>query len=357
MKKILLHCSVNWNTSNFGDVLFAYMLLKRLTDKGIEASFYDVSDYVDHYLYEVCKLPRYNVTMLDADGVVYFAGGYFGEQKRPPFNRSYFRRHQIHYSRFMSFGEKALRMGKPIGIFGIGAGDYLWRPSEEIVKNVCNKAACITTRDIESTEYLQSIGVNRDIKTCSDVAQTITMEELSPDEKMRFDPQSSYVFLHINTRLKLTKLFSKGIRSLVKNNDNIKVIIGSDGCGDNAEATALAGKILGVDKVINYTYTTPDNLCFVLSKCDLVLTYKLHVGIITCTLGKSVIAISKHEKVKRYYKQIGESGRQIDYKNANTSQISDLAFKYYKKDVVLNDDIKALASENWNMLDNYIDSL
>lgn len=75
MKKVMIHCSTNDGSSNFGDVLFAKMILDYLGKKGFEAAFYDLSPYFEEYLYKKLGFPRHQFNLKDADAALYFGGG------------------------------------------------------------------------------------------------------------------------------------------------------------------------------------------------------------------------------------------------------------------------------------------
>lgn len=351
-KKIIIHCSTNAGTSNFGDVIFSEMVLRHLQDRGYEASFYDISDYLGNYLYGMKDLQREVVTLQEADGAIYFAGGYFGEKKNERIDRSI-----RHYRRFMRFGKLVLKYHKPLAIIGIGAGPALWYPSQRIVSKVCNVASILTTRDNESADYLKSIGVSSIIRVCSDVAQTYSLPMGQQIKGVSVDESVEYIFLHTNYQQDVSALFARSIKSYISNHPNIKVIVGADNVVNIHEAARVAKNILGDEKVLVYTYSEPDDLCALLNRCNLILTYKLHVGIISATLGKSVIAVSKHEKIQRYYNQIGEHDRCMDFVGCTPELLERKVASYYGKGISLSQKIIDQAYENWQLLDDFLVSL
>ena len=81
----------------------------------------------------------------------------------------------------------------------------------------------------------------------------------------------------------------------------------------------------------------------------------MHVGILSATFGKSVIAIAKHEKIKRYYKQIGEMGRCIKFEDCTPNHINEMIDRFYNKTVNLSEEILRLADLNWKVLDEFIE--
>ena len=348
-KKIMVHCSTNGGSSNFGDVLFAKMILGYLLDKGYEVAFYDLSTYFRDYLYKQQGFPEYKFNLKEADAALYFGGGYFGERKC----ESIFQ-HIYHYRRFMQYGKKILDYNIKTAVIGIGAGNYLWGPSATVVKKICEKALYVSTRDCESTEFLNRIGVSRYIETCSDIAQTINKKELNITERMSLNPKRKYIYLHIGYQMDIAQLFAKGIKPFLDKNPNVDVILGADSVLKIDKTTAYIQDYLGHNRTIFYNYTTPDNLCWILSQCNLVITYKLHVGILTAALSKSVIAFPKHEKVKRYYHQIGEPDRILDFESTSPQDITRMAEKFLDKNLILNNHIRELAQKNWVVLNKFL---
>lgn len=351
-KKIMIHCSTNNGSSNFGDVLFAKMVLKYITDAGFEAAFYDLSDYFSDYLYNKQGLPQYRFSLKDADAALYFGGGYFGERKSDNIYQ-----HLIHYRRFMRFGSKALNLKKQIAVIGIGAGEYLWKPSKQVVKKVCEQATFVTTRDSESTKYLKTIGISHRIETCTDIAQTLKKDNLIVNETMQFNPKKQYIYAHVSYKMDVAKLFAEGVKPFLESNPDVKVIIGADSILDINRAVDYMRSYLGHDRTIGYVYTTPDNLCWVLSQCSLVITYKLHVGIISATLSRSVIAFPKHEKVKRYYRQIGESNRLMNFEDATPCDVTRMIEEFWNKNIVLDSNTLELAEKNWIFLNSFLEQI
>ena len=98
---------------------------------------------------------------------------------------------------------------------------------------------------------------------------------------------------------------------------------------------------------VGYKYSTSHDLVSLLNECDLVITTKLHVGILSASLGKSVLAFPTHrEKVERYYKQIGESGRCLSLKKVNYDIVFNMLENYHDKKIVLSNEILKKAMKN-----------
>ena len=351
-KKILVHMSTNGNTSNFGDVVFADMILRYLSQKGYSVSFYELSTYVENYLYDIKRLPHDRFSMDKADGLVYFAGGYFGEPKGIRYDS-----HYRHYKRFMPFGKEAVKKNKKLAVIGIGGGPYLWLPSRKVVKRVCDHSSCITSRDEETAAYLKKLCPKAPVVVTTDIAQALDPSTLKTDEKLKLSPDNKYVYIHMSYKRDVGQKFAEALKPFLDNHPEVKVIAGADSLVNFSDSLEDVRGILGADNVIHYTYTTPDNLISILRQCDLIITYKLHVGIFSAALGKSVIAFAKHEKIPRYYRQINETGRCMMFDSASARDITVLIEQYFSKGIVLSDEIRRAASENWKVLDRFLDEL
>lgn len=351
-KKILVHCCTNWNTSNFGDVLFAEMIVRYLLDAGFEAALYDPSPFVCDYLYKERGLERYAFGMRAADACLYFAGGYFGEHKKDKLARRL-----IHFKRFMPFGIKAGLLRKKISVIGVGAGEHLWLPSRLTVKSVCKRSFVVTVRDAESAAYLRSIGVKREIAVCSDIAQTIDPADYCREKPAFLREGKEYYFLHTDNRADLARLYAEGLKEHFAAHGNAVAVVGNDYKMNIDRAYAEAKEILGEDRVIRCDYVYPDGLCAVLSACKTVLTYKLHVGIIASALGASVLSFWQHEKIPRYYAQIGQPGRCIALAGARPEEVAAQVARYAGEPVVLPAEVMASAKRNWEELDRYLQTV
>jgi len=85
---------------------------------------------------------------------------------------------------------------------------------------------------------------------------------------------------------------------------------------------------------------------------DLIITPKLHVGIVGAALGKSVLSFPYHiHKIKRYYRQIGEEDRCVLLKDITESVAYDKLIKYCSIPITVNDSFRDLAQKNLNALE------
>ena len=112
------------------------------------------------------------------------------------------------------------------------------------------------------------------------------------------------------------------------------------------------------NNVILNTYSNPVSLCGVLDECSVIVTTKLHVGIVGAHLGKSVISFSGHtSKIKRLYEQLGLDDRSIPLNTLNTESGLSMLEKYYDKPITVDKEIIDSAKNNFKILNDFIDTI
>ena len=117
-------------------------------------------------------------------------------------------------------------------------------------------------------------------------------------------------------------------------------------------------KAIKCSTVYNYQYTSAWQLCSLLNRCDLIITAKLHVGIVGSSLGKSCISFPIHAyKTKRFYEQINEDGRCIMLDRANKEVVYQQLLTYYQRPILIPQNLRRLAAENLHIIDQVISSI
>ncbi len=350
--KVIIHGSVF--TDNFGDVLFADLFYSRMKEKGIDAFFLEdkkigISDFSRKEIGYTKKCTVRDI--LSADALVMISGGYLGEDK---VSRKNTITRWIKYILPVRFFQL---LGKKVYFIGVGGGplySYFLRKS---CVNALNKAAYISVRDQETYRYFMMYGVKKHMVLTSDTAQVIT-KEYCIDSYAGFNQQSQkHLFLHYVDNKDVDEMFVHTIipalnRFLFKHSE-YSVVVGTDVCVDKSKIqNSKTYKALVSDNKEIYCYCGIKQLCAEISQMDVVITPKLHVGIVAATFGKSVISFPIHrEKTQRYYKQIGEQNRSIKLSDIT----EDIAFsqieKYYNKPIHIPSELIHQARSNLDVIE------
>ena len=209
-------------------------------------------------------------------------------------------------------------------------------------------------------EYAKRLGIDNAICT-ADTSISITNEEYIGKEanstvKLLKDINRKIIFLHMLPYDSiddyfLTKIINPLIRFIELNHEYC-VVYGTDG-GKRINSFKILDQIFKERNIsaFEHLYTDWYDMCFFLSKVDVIITRKLHVGILGSRFHKSVISTPMHlYKTLRFYKQIGEEGRCIQYQKLTDETIYDLLNEYADKKIIIPDEIVSLSNLNLSLL-------
>lgn len=354
MKTIVLHGATN--TSNFGDVLFCDLFFKEIKENlpewnpiFAEFPYYGVGDFVrKETLYD----SHYSLlTQLKADAFIFISGGYFGDNKKSV--RLSFRR----FFRYALIGGVMTLLKKPVLVLGVGGGPVYSKLNRKLFVYILNKAKVVHVRDQETKAYYEKNGVINDITVTADTALVIDSDRIPDlDKAVKKDIQSclektKLIFVHLVAVNTIDNLFAEkvvpAINSFLEEHLEYGIIAGFDGIYEGNYKELKTYKMLAGKPVYFYNYSSAMGLCSLLKEVDLVITPKLHVGIVGSVLGKSVISTPEHAyKTQRFYKQIGEEGRSISLNTITTENVEWLLAHYHHKAISVPDYIKDNAFKN-----------
>lgn len=348
--KYLLHGATDMGSSNYGDFLYGYLIYNYLKniDLNNEIDFYNPSDYFVKYL-NLSKKTK--IKWNNYNCAIYIPGGYFGEG-----HDARFRDNLIQWLRFMIFGLKSLYHKKRLFIIAIGAGPINSFLMKQTIRKLVSKADFITVRDHESYEALSNLQTKSRIIESSDLIISQTFK-FNIDKNILQDYKSDnndtkILLVHYNHSKIALEKFAEAINLFLEKHKNYRVIVTSD-CYLNKENELF--KIFS--RKINtktelFHYDSPFVFTEFLKKVDLVLTCKLHLGVVSCMFNKSVIVSAVHpEKTTRFYKQIGEEARCVSLFDTNSYYIYELMEEYHDKKIVIPDEVIVKANITRVLLD------
>lgn len=341
MKSVYLHGSCFGN--NFGDVLLFDFFAKRICQNGFEV----VLPFATKGFAELLDTPVFTGKDVQRNSSpvagVFCGGGYLGEPGSGKFWWAV--RNTIRYLRpYMFLKRKEL----PYGVFGVGFGPLSYQPFKELAKRIVNDAEYVCVRDSESYNYIVSLGMDKDVDVYSDVISSLSGNDIPADAKAFADAILSdgyNVGVHVTDKYKNKGVFDSVVQALIalaEKNPDINFLMIVDGIsrsGRKLKQEVDAERILaalpsGNSRVINYE--SHWRLVGLIDRLDMVVTSKLHVGIVGCALGKNVVSIPYHGKTERFYKQALISERCLSNVNvANDEQIFYHLSKFYRAPGVL----------------------
>lgn len=345
------------HTTNFGDVLFAYLFYKKCEELNINAQFLEMPKFA---VSDFCK-KELNYThnghlfsQLKSDVLIMMSGGYLGDDK---YSKKGSLKRYLHYV----FPARLFEvLNKPVFIIGVGGGPLFSPRLRKSCVKMLNKASYISVRDSETKKYFEDYGVKNNIVLSSDTAQVLTSDDLnnfSNSFRFNLNKDKKYVFLHVVNKLaedlKMAETIAPAINRFLIEHPDYDVVIGSDEITD--VRTLKTYNAISDSRRIAFDYKSVFQLCCLLDKMSVVITPKLHVGIVSASLNKSVLSFPIHrEKTERYYRQIGEQQRCIhmDYVTEDIAYNQIVAF--YNTPICISSDIRSMAKNNLNVLGSLI---
>jgi len=359
MKKVLLHGA--FFGSNYGDFLFCKILINHLEKYKCNVILGKSSKFFRNK-FNIKRNSLEIINLIKSDALVFAPGGYFGE---PNVKGLKLLRWRIRYLlKHAYLGVLARLFHKPYAIIGIGAGPLNFWLGRIVTRYIFNGANVITVRDYESYDFIKSLGVkNKNIEICVDLVVHYIKEMMLDNRILNangfiLDNTKKYILFHISTGGDKVSIVSEAIKKYINEKRiNCKIIICTDFNLDIEEK--LINNV--IENFENYDYEVlkydVDKLSSIISISDLIITFKLHVGIVAAALGKSVISIPVHHKVKRFYNQINESNRCNDNESITVLDVYNMIDEYMTVPIILDNEIYDKSRKNLLVMDDFLESL
>ena len=313
--------------SNFGDYLLAQMFQDCASEVvGIENvywynRFYSYSNFFKKHLNN-----DKNYRFSDIDMMVYISGGYFfGKDKKL---KNYIAR----FFRYCLIGLQCIMFKKPYIIIGMEAGPSKSRIIKGIQAYLIKKAKYISVRNEESYDYVKK-HIREDVVLTADTALALP-KHFCKCKSLKMPEVSKRVLLHIDSEaagnVRIIDKIVPVLNEFLKTNTEYVVALSPDQYSDiQKEALNQVAKKINTNNIEIYPYDDPFKLCMIIQNSDLVITTKLHVGIIAAKLEKSVVSFSSYtEKIKRFYAQIEESSRTLALDEFDTKVAYEMLCKF-----------------------------
>lgn len=350
MKNLYIHGS--FMNDNYGDYLLferVYNICNKFSDDYYVYSS-DVSSFYDNFMNFNRKSKKEAIN--EADVIVLAGGGYFGEPPKMKllWNIRFLIKHALPIY-------KATRRKVPVCVVGLGVGPLSLYVSRLITKFIFNNAEIVCVRDQESKEFLLSCGVDRDILCFPDIMMGATKKELLGNIDYSDINSTGKIVVHLTTKCdsKTDNMF-KVISDVKKiaNEYGEKLVIVTDQARESQRKRAEhIREILEDSSIPIYYYNSPYELSNIISKSKMVITDKLHVGIIATRFSIPVISVAAHTKTLRFYKQIGREYCSVLLNNVKDNTV----FNMYKKVIstpVLIDNFVSDSDNSMVMLEKFL---
>lgn len=355
MTKVMLNGATRG--TNFGDFLFAKMFQEHVAQKvGSDNVAWYTSRHAYGAYYKKYLENNNRFSLKETDALVYISGGYFGG------NDKTFRQFVKRYLSYFSIGVRCALAKKPYAVIGVEVAASRCGWMNAVQKYILRHASVLTVRNEESYRAVKEMGIENALCTADSVFAMPDGLWNGAEAPLPDGAGSPRLLLHMNPiRAKNEKIIQRVVpvvNAFVEKHPEYHVVLACDQHNREQKAALceVAGLIAG--PVSTVEYHNPLALCRVIDQMDVIVTTKLHVGIVGAKLGKSVISFSGHtEKIRRLYGQLGESGRTCPLDQLTCEQGVAMLEEYHEKPIHVRREIIDAARVNFAQLDAFLDGL
>lgn len=340
MKKIMLCGALQCEIGNFGDDLLREILINNLLkyDNTLEIVDYDSKTTLKD--------------MKACDYFIYIPGGYLGYIESwysGSINKTFQRVIYYYWP-----GIKAALLRKKIILLAQGIGPYEYPLLGNMLGFVANRAMLITVRDQKGKALLRKFGVKKNIYVTADTAQTLTQHnficECQESRKIKeVFAGKTVIFFHYIGKSEYAKTVYDALKDLFFEREDVCFVIGADGTINYGDVKKMENKF-PPNRCMSYRYKGVSQLISIINSVDCVITGKFHVGIVGCTLSKSVLNFSvQYAKASLYYEQIGYPERCKDVFNISKADIKNSIEELYLDPVKIPTHVLEKANSNYDV--------
>lgn len=254
--------------------------------------------------------------MATVDALVFCGGGYINDSG--PIVHRFSRLYRIYGKPLVS-----IMRSDNVAYLGVGVGPLTSSYAKYINKRFVSRANFVCVRDQESRDWLDKLNVCvENVQITADAAITYARSLDVAYGEVRSSRRILLLHIPVAERIlsDAIKVYLEATRGLYA---GIKVISDQEGnCSvfDVAELEKLSGAIAR-----EFPYRSFRDVLLQIGDCDDVLTTKYHVGIVAATFGRRVCAVpTNHQKVIRFYKQIGVPENCMNAETASSAEVQQL---------------------------------
>ena len=354
--------------ANFGDILSGYLFYKRCQNAGFQKiDFFQFRNLGigDFFRKQTGYTVKKNLlSCLKSDAFVIISGGSFWNDKRNPHDAL------VRFARFIFPALIYQLRHKPVYILGVGGGpvDTLWLRKKMI--KVINKSKIVTFRDDSTKKIFDDYGVKKKTVVTADTMLTIRKEMLDPFEESeklnKIAEGRKKILLHlpdgVNENSCVADKILPGLIQFLCEHKEYLLVISNDNKRELGEEEKYQNeriRILLKDAALNfyeYKYHDSWQMCSLINEMDCVITLKLHVGVVSCALGKSVVSFPVHrEKTDNFYRMINQSERCINMRKLEKEMVYGQLCRFINQPVFISEELRTEAEKNLAALDQIIE--
>ncbi|SET06146.1 polysaccharide pyruvyl transferase CsaB [Natronincola peptidivorans] len=210
----------------------------------------------------------------------------------------------LYYSAIILLAKK---LGKKVMFYGNGFGPINRYFNKKLVKYIINQVDTITVRDYQSKEYMQSLGIKKDIIVTADIAfglEAVPSEEIEKIFQWEsMDITKKWVGISIRewkNEKNYKEVIAKTADYLINRNYDI-VFIPMQFPSDIDISKEIASMMNNTPKIITTKYN-PRQIIGIISKMNLLIGMRLHSLIFAAIAEIPMVGLEYDAKIKNFLK-------------------------------------------------------
>ena len=349
--------------ANFGDMLYAHLFYRKCLSLGFdEVGFFQYKGFGigPHCRKELGYTENKSLlSCFFSDAFVLISCGCLWNSSVNPHDA------KERYFRFVFPARVYELLGKPVYVLGCGGGEVETKWLRRRMVRMLSGAKTVLFRDTATRKCFENYRVKNTPRTTADTVLAITPDMIPEFEEkqaltMAADGRKK-LLLHIPDGVEANrdmaeKVLPALVRFLAEHSEYL-VVVSHDNIRpigkEEAEQIRRIYQALDGASVAHYDYRYHDSMqmCALIGETDCIVTAKLHVGVVGCALGKSVVPFPFHrEKTDNFYAEIGESDRCRNMRILTDDVVFRQLSLYHDKPVVIPQGIRKKAAENLDAL-------
>ena len=229
-------------------------------------------------------------------------------------------------------------------------------------------------RDSTSLDFAVNYGVSKDIlKMSADAVLSFRLDELMDLFKLKRDinsiiPQADLIKENIiglriqapgNKVENISEVIFNTLKEFQKSGRVFRIVLLGDSLRMNFSSQIYKYQLQCLNP-IQFCYSSPIQLLDVIEKCDLIITTKLHVGIVASISSKHLISIANHPKIERFYNQLNRLDLYTPSSEFNHKWLVDKLESFFNGNlspVIIPENLRKLSNINYLELKNFFKSI
>jgi polysaccharide pyruvyl transferase WcaK-like protein len=253
------------------------------------------------------ELDRASLLVFSGGG--YFADGYGESRLHLKRHLRSLRNHRVYWT----VAKAARRRGLRHGVFGLEVGPLVNPVYRRAVKRILTTAGEVVVRNAESLTYAERL-CGESARATMHLDAALAISGLAGMEVDNRSDGGFNIGCHVHrlgdgARAQLMTLIERVISERPTDSEpRFFYLHDQRKLGEHATESASAERTLraGFPETTVIQYRDPMETVRQIAEMDVVITSKLHVGIVARAFGIPVLAVGRHPKIRRFYRAIGE---------------------------------------------------